>query len=179
MNWNLDAFGNIADIIAVPIAIIGVGFLARQMYLSRIEDKSEHLKRQKEATLNAYNLVRDDLSERTGKIRKKLNLKDMYTKFTHNEVKKIHEDEKLRIEMPIVLGIFERFSIGVQHGVYNRDLISDLSGNVFINTYRQFEPYIQDVRREFGYNVYNGFEQLTKELEYIREVKNRKNMLIE
>ena len=172
MNFDLNTYGNIADIVAVPIAIIGVGFVASQLYLSRIQDKTENLKRQKEVTLDAYNRVRDDLSERLGSIRKKLGLNSMYVIVDNTIVEKILDSEKLRMEMTVILSIFERFSVGVHHEIYNRNLINDLSGMVFIQTYKQFEPYIHEVRKK-SKTFYEEYEKLVRELEYIREMKKK------
>ena len=143
-----------------------------QLYLSRIEDKSEHLKRQKEVTLDAYNRVRDDLAQRLGIMRKKLDLGNRYIVVDDAHIKKILENEKLRTEVGIILSIFERFAMGVHHGVYNRNLINDLSGTVFIQTYKQVEPYIHELRKD-SKAFYEGFEKLVRELEYIREIKKK------
>jgi len=169
MSFTLDTYANLADIVAVPIALIGVGFVAIQLYLSRIEDKSENLKRQKEVTLDAYNRVRDDLSVRLGNIRKELGLNNMYEILNDSHIKKIHDSEKLRIEINIILSIFERFAVGVHHKVYNLNLINDLSGTVFIQTYKQFQLYINDARKD-SRTFYEGYEKLVNKLEHLKGV---------
>ena len=44
---SLDSLGNVADIIAVPIALAGVYLVVRQLYLSRIESENKHIRKKR------------------------------------------------------------------------------------------------------------------------------------
>jgi len=167
---SLDSFGNIADIVAVPIAIVGLYFVVRQLSLARAESEKEHQRRKNEITLNAYNAIREDLRETSFKVREKLHLKNMFDDLNENHTKKILMDEELKTDVSKMLSIFERFAVGVQHDVFNINLISDLSGTVFIQTFKQFKPYI-DVVRENSKTFYIAYEELVKELETIKDSK--------
>jgi len=168
---SLDSFANIADIVAIPIAILGVYFVVRQLSLARVESEKEHQRRKNEITLNAYNAIREDLRDTLFKVREKLHLKDMYDDFNENHIQKILMDEALKNDVSRMLSIFERFAVGVHHDVFNINLIHDLSGTVFIQTFKQFKPYIDHARKKGSKTFYIDYEKFVKELEIIRNGK--------
>lgn len=93
---DLDTLGNIADIISLPIAIYGVVLIVHQLKMVRLESEMEHQRRRNEMTLNAYNTIKSDLSETIRRVRKKLDLEDMFDEFTEEHLHKILTDKLLR-----------------------------------------------------------------------------------
>jgi len=163
---NLDTLGNIADIIAIPIALVGVYLVIKQLYLARIESENEH-KRRKEITLNAYNAIREELRETSKKVRETLQLENMFSQLDDNHVQQIYLNRDLKNDVTKMLSIMERFALGVHHDVFDINLINDLSGTVFIQTFKQFKPYIEK-SRENSKTFYTDYEKLANELEILR-----------
>jgi len=167
---SLDTLGNIADIVAIPIAILGVYLVVKQLSMARIENEKEHKRRKNEITLNAYNSIREELRNTSFAVRNKLHLNDMFYDFNENHIQKIYMDEELKNDVSKMLSIFERFAVGVHHDVFNINLINDLSGTVFIQTFKQFKPYIYESRKN-SKTFYFDYEKLVNELEAIRNSK--------
>ena len=150
---SLDLLANYADIVAVPIGIVGVVLIVRQLSLTRQESEKEHQRRQNEMTLNAYNAVRGDLRETIRRVRIKLELKDMFTPFTEKKLEQIISDQVLRDD------------------VFNIQLLNDLSGTLFIETFNQFKLYIDWVRKDVKI-FYVDYERLVEKLKGIERGKD-------
>ena len=93
---DLDTFANVADIVSIPIGIVGLMLVVHQLYLTRLESEKEHLRMKNEMTLNAYSTVRKDLRIITSKVRKRLNINDMFDHVTEEHIDIIMSDNSLR-----------------------------------------------------------------------------------
>ena len=164
---SLDYWANYADIIAIPIGIVGVALIVRQLTLTRLESEKEHQRRQNEMTLNAYNTVRSDLRETIRRIRHKLELDDLFTPFTEEHLYEIIEDNVLRDDVARMLGFLNKFAVGIKYDVFNIHLLNDLSGTLFIETFNQFKLYINWVRED-SKNFYIEYEHLVEKLKEIQ-----------
>ena len=164
---NVDSLANYADIIAVPLAMIGIYYIVRQLKLALLESERDHQRRQNEMTLNAYNTVRGDLRDTIRRIRVTLGLADMFSEFTQENLDQIMSDEVLRDDVAKMLGFVNKFAVGINHDVFNIYLLNDLAGKLFIQTYQQFSPYIQRVREDYD-GFYRDYEGLVYKLQEIR-----------
>jgi hypothetical protein len=164
---DIDAFANYADIIAIPLALIGVLLIVDQLKMAREESERDHQRRQNEMTLNAYNTVRGDLRDTIRRVRTKLHLADMFDEFTDENLRQIMNDKVLRDDVAKMLGFLNKFAVGIKHDVFNINLVNDLAGKLFIRTFKQFRPYIEEVRKDYE-NFYKDFEDLVHRLEDIR-----------
>ena len=167
---SLDTWGNYADILAIPIGIIGLLLIVRQLKLALLESEKEHQRRQNEMTLNAYNTVRGDLRESIRRVRNELQLEDMFDTFTEEHLKLIVNNKPLRHDVSRMLGYLNKFAVGIKYDVFNIYLINDLAGPLFIETYRQFKPYIDWVRKDSSH-FYREYEDLVEELKQLRNYK--------
>ncbi len=167
---SLDIWGNYADIVSVPLAIIGIILIVRQLSLSLHESEREHQRRQNEMTLNAYNAVRGDLRNAIRRVREELGLNDMFDDVTEEHLKKIINNKPLRDDVARVLGYLNKFSVGIKYDVFNLSLINDLSGTFFIRTYKQFKPYIDWVRKDSEV-FYLEYERIVEKLERMNRYK--------
>jgi len=165
---SLDTWGNIADIFAIPIGILGIILIVRQLQLSLEESEREHQRRQNEMTLNAYNTVRGDLRDSIRRVRNELQLDDMFDDFTDEHLEKIIKEKHLRHDVTRMLGYLNKFAVGIKYDVFNINLVNDLAGSLFIETYRQFKPYINWVRKDSDH-FYREYERLVKELVEIKK----------
>ena len=164
---DIDSLANFADIIAIPLALIGVLLIVDQLKMAREESERDHQRRQNEMTLNAYNTVRGDLRDTIRRVRLRLHLADMFDEFTDENLKQIMKDKVLRDDVAKMLGFLNKFAVGIKHDVFNIDLVNDLAGKLFIRTFKQFRPYIEEVRKDYD-NFYKDFEDLVHQLEDIR-----------
>jgi len=169
---NFESLANYADIIAVPLAMIGIYYIVRQLKLALLESERDHQRRQNEMTLNAYNTVRGDLRDTIRRVRIKLRLADMFDEFTDENLEQIMNDKVLRDDVAKMLGFLNKFAVGIKHDVFNIELVNDLAGKLFISTFQQFYPYILRVREDYD-NFYQDYEELVKNLEYIRYGKEK------
>ncbi len=167
---SLDTWGNIADILAIPIGLIGLILIVRQLQLALHESEKEHQRRQNEMTLNAYNTVRGDLRDSIGRVRKELELEDMFDIFTKEHLELIINNKSLRQDVARMLGYLNKFAVGIKYDVFNIHLVNDLAGPLFIETYRQFKPYINWVRKDSSH-FYREYEDLVEELKELRKYK--------
>jgi len=173
---NFDTLANYADIIAVPLAMIGIYYIVRQLKLALLESERDHQRRQNEMTLNAYNTVRGDLRDTIRRIRVTLGLADMFSEFTAENLEQIMTDEVLRDDVAKMLGFVNKFAVGINHDVFNIYLVNDLAGKLFIQTFQQFYPYIQRVRKDYN-GFYKDYEDLVYKLEKIRYGKDNAPLL--
>ena len=173
---NIDSLANYADIIAVPLAMIGIYYIVRQLKLALLESERDHQRRQNEMTLNAYNTVRGDLRDTIRRIRVTLGLADMFSEFTQENLEQIMSDEILRDDVAKMLGFVNKFAVGINHDVFNIYLVNDLAGKLFIQTYQQFSPYIARVREDYD-GFYKDYEGLVYKLEKIRYGKENTPLL--
>jgi len=165
---DLGNLGNLADVIAIPIAVFGVILIVHQLRLTRLESEKEHQRRQNEMTLNAYNTVRGDLRDSIRQVRKKLELEDMFDTFTNDHLEQVMRDKELRYDVARMLGFLNKFAVGIKYDVFNMMLINDLAGKLFIQTYKQFRPYINRVRKD-SHTFYVDYEELVLKLEILRD----------
>ena len=165
---SLDTWGNIADLLAIPLGILGIILIVRQLQLSLEESEKEHQRRQNEMTLNAYNTVRGDLRDSIRRVRNELQLEDMFDNFTDKHLELILTNKHIRHDVARMLGYLNKFAVGIKYDVFNINLVNDLAGSLFIETYRQFNPYINWVRKD-AKDFYLDYEQLVKKLIRMRQ----------
>ncbi|CAA6820214.1 MAG: Unknown protein [uncultured Sulfurovum sp.] len=168
---SLDTWGNYADIVAVPIGLIGLILIIRQLRLALHESEREHQRRQNEMTLNAYNTVRVDLRETIRRVRHKLELNDMFDQFREENLQDIIDDNVLRDDVARMLGFLNKFAVGVKYDVFNIQLLNDLAGTLFIETFNQFKPYINWVRKDSAI-FYMDYERLVEKLKQTQRAKD-------
>ncbi|MCK4442728.1 MAG: hypothetical protein KAU90_12040 [Sulfurovaceae bacterium] len=168
---DLDTFANISDIVSIPIAIVGVILVLHQLYLTRIEGEKEHLRMKNEMTLNAYSTVRKDLRNVTSKVRKKLNINDMFDHVSEEQIDMIMNNKELRHDVSEMLSLLNKFAVGIKHDIFNIYIINELSGKYFIKTHKQFLPYIKRVRRS-SHILYFEYDILVEKLQQIQKENN-------
>jgi len=167
-DFDLDLLANLADMVAIPIGLYGLYLVLNQLKVGQQESEKEHQRRQNEMTLNAYNIVRGDLRETIRRVRKKLELEDMFDEFKEGHLDKIMSDKELRDDVAKMLGFLNKFAVGIKYDVFNVDLVNDLAGKLFIKTYKQFKPYIHLVRKDSN-TFYIEYEKLVMNLMEMQE----------
>lgn len=165
---DLDMFANVADVVSIPISIVGVVLVLHQLYLTRLESEREHLRTKNEMTLNAYSTVRKDLRVITTRVRKELEINDMFDHVTEAQIDRIMSDKNLRHDVSEMLSLLNKFAVGVKHDIFNIDILNELSGKYFIKTHKQFKPYINRVRQN-SKSLYSEYDHLVEKLKRMED----------
>lgn len=139
-----------SDIIATASffsAIVGIFLVVRQLNLSRKGQNEEHLRRKKEATLEAFHLIRDDLRVQDDLVREYLCL-DYNEKMTEKDVERVLSNDDVRTSLRTTLHYVSRFATGVKHDIYDIDTLNDLNGQFFILMYNRYDPYVKMIQKK-------------------------------
>lgn len=158
---------DIISIVTVFVAIIGVVLVLKQINLARISIQTDYIRRKKESTFNAYNLIREDFRKLNREILNDLNIQ-RDGKIEKDLINKIHENCELRDKLATLLSYIERIGTGVKHDIYDIQLLNDLSGTAFIRSFDIYYPYIRESKKD-SITFYRESENFIKKLREIRE----------
>lgn len=133
------------EILALVISI--AAFL-----LSLIQFYRESSRQKKEATLIAYNELQDDILSKLNTYPKPM-----------PEIE--YQDEEWH-ELTVCLAKLERFSVGINTGIYSLDTLDRLGGSYYIRQFEKLSPIIEWKRKE---NIaegkhYDEFEETVNRL---------------
>lgn len=128
--------------------------------LSLFQFVRDSSRQKKEATLNAYNELQNDV------------FSDLTT-YDYPLPKVKRGDEEWN-KFTVYLAKLERFSVGVNTGIYSIKVLNHLGGAYFIREFEKLEPIIIHKRKD---NIvpgghYDEFEKTVKRLKKYRRIKN-------
>lgn len=136
----------------MDIAALIISILA--LVLSLIQFVRDTSRQKKEATLIAYNELQDDV----------------FSKLTEYPcpMPKIeyHGDEWT--ELTICLAKLERFSVGINTGIYSIDILNRLGGPFYIRQFEKLKPMI-DIKRSEGLVSGKHYEEFEKVVEKLKK----------
>ncbi len=139
------------DIIALVTSILALVLSIIQFFVDSSHEK-------KEATLEAYNELQNDVFSNM-----------QQPNFSVSDIKAGSEEWT---EITAYLARLERFSVGINTGIYSIKILNRLGGGYYISVYEMLEPIIQLKRN--ANNVpgkhYNEFEKTVKNLRRIRKI---------
>lgn len=140
---------SVCTCIGVLIAVINLRQMRKNHY-------ANHERTSKQATIDFF----DELKKNSYDIEKKI-----FFKYGNNPIVLSELSEEEIFEIKQFLSRLERFSTGVNTGVYDLKIANRLSGSYFINTYYQLKPYIADIRKSrFDNTLYEEFEHMINNL---------------
>ncbi len=108
-------------------------------FLSLFQFFRDSSRQKKEATLNAYNELQDDVFSNLTKY-----------DLPMPEIEYLGDEWN---EMTVYLAKLERFSVGINTGIYSLRIFNHLGGSYFIRQFEKLKPIIDRKRNE---NVTNG-----------------------
>ena len=120
------------DVLALVISAMAFVLSLWQFFRSSLREKNE-------STLNAYNELQNEVFS---------NLNSY--KLSISEVKYLGEDWE---KITIYLAKIERFSVGINTGIYSLNILNHLGGAYYIRLFENLKPIIQRKRVE---NVSSG-----------------------
>lgn len=160
---NLDTYGNIADIVAIPIAVLGVYYVVHQLTLSRRENIKEHIRRKKELTMNHYVAKRNIFTQKNALIVNALKL-EKFDNITKEQVIEIQKNSELLSSIKYIMSFLSNLAVGVKNDIYDLDLLIDLSGTAFNRIFERYYLYIIDVRENFSDTIYQDIDWMINEI---------------
>ena len=158
---------DITSIISVFIALIGVIFVIRQLTLTRLSIDADHLRRKKESTFNGYNKIREDYRRLNREVLDKLELK-IGDELSLQQLSIIRDNPEIKVKIQTVLSYVQRIAVGVENDIYDINIMFDLSGTVFIQTFERYYPYVLEARSK-SITYYQEAEHLINKLRELRE----------
>ncbi len=141
------------DICALVIS--GLAFV-----LSLYQFLRESSRQKKESTLNAYNELQDDV----------FSYLSQYSK----PMPEIEYQGDMWKQMTVYLAKLERFSVGINTGIYSLCILNHLGGAYYIHQFEKLKPIIDRKRLE---NIVDGkhydeFEKTVNKLKRLRAKRN-------
>lgn len=119
-------------------------------------------RQKKESTLNAYNDLQNDVFSDLTKY-----------DFPMPEVKRgdVEWDK-----FTVYLAKLERFSVGVNSGIYSIQILNQLGGSYFIREFEKLEPIIMEKRKD---NIVPGghYDEFEKTVSRLRKYRATKNVI--
>jgi hypothetical protein len=160
-----DLVSNIAVIVGVPIALYTLKYAVLGL-------KADNERRKKQSTIEFYQEI-FSLVEPL-----KIELND---KFKYNAINptasEYTDDRVLQDNIINYLVCMERFSVGVNIGVYDIDVYMRCTGRATIAMFEQLHPVIMERRRTTGNYLYTDFEKMVNLMRKKYQKKNNKGTI--
>jgi len=150
--------GSLVDMLALFVA-------AAAFVLSSIQFLKDNSRQKREATLNAYNDLQDDVFT-------KLNGLLLKYKTQKNKLYSLRSGDEDWEKITTYLAKIERFSVGINSGIYSINVLNRLGGGYFIRLYDELNPIIlrkRNANTSKGKH-YNEFEATAEKLKKMRNV---------
>lgn len=152
------------SILAAVISLISL-FISIKSYIQ------DHKRRKKQATIEFYNTICGELYDVSASIDKALG-------GIEPTVDNIQNSTQLKIDVTKMLSTYERFSVGVNSGVFDLDLTDRMAGSYLIILLTKFSPYIQELRKDANRKYsYVEFERLVLEIKKRRSTYHNKGKI--
>jgi len=148
------------EISTLIIATATAGLLVWQVRVAVQSIKADHERRKKQATTEFMLHVRPLWHDQRRMIEKRWG-DGVLTNKILDEIDKDHEAYEL---VRTLLGQLEHISVGVNSGVYDKDLLFRTSGSHLIGIYHRMHPYIMRAQSKLS-TAYIEYVQLMREFE--------------
>lgn len=135
--------------------------LGDQLGVMKKTFEADHERRRKQATIEFLSVVRP----MWGESRRRLNDAIGNTRLNEDNLGKILEDRGLQRNVRELLGALERMSVGMQTGVFDKDLLYRMSASYLIRVYDRMRPYILHQQKHKNASAYTEFQELIAEFE--------------
>ncbi|TVO60195.1 DUF4760 domain-containing protein [Spiribacter vilamensis] len=148
------------EIASLMIAVITAAVLVVQVGFALKALNADHGRRKKQATFEfvqkirpAWLEARHERDERWGK-----------APLASKDLKEIENDFQLMSTIRSLLGILEHLSVGMNSGVFDKDLLYIMSGSQLISTHKRFRSYIDKIQQTRP-TAYTEFGDLVRDFE--------------
>lgn len=148
------------------VDILAAFFAGAAFMLSIIQFIRDNSRQKRESTLNAYNDLQDDVFTN-------LNILLSEYKIKKKKLTSLRSGDKDWEDITEYLAKIERFSVGINSGIYSIKVLNRLGGGYFIRLYEELSPVITKKRKAniSKGNHYDEFEVTVKKLKKLRKVQ--------
>lgn len=130
------------EVIALIVSVLALGLSILQFF-------KESSRQKKEATLNAYNVLQNEV----------------FSELKKYDLGNIKKGDDGWDDITICLAKIENFAVGINTGIYSLNILNSLGGGFFINQYEKLLPIISKKREEDKKTKhYNEFETVVNDL---------------
>lgn len=153
------------------LSILSIAFAFMSFLIATISYFQDHRRRKKQATIEYYSTMSDELFEVEKSFNRKLGGADVTPDLLESSPELMAQATKLLIS-------YERLGVGVNSGVYDFHLLNRMAGSHIILLYNLFSSYIDHIRVDNRRRTsYVEFETLTHKLMSLRSTyRNRGKM---
>lgn len=143
------------QVLSLALAAASVAVVAARLSTAIKTMKADHERRKKLATIEHVREVRP----RWEASRAWLEGRFQGERLTQDGVQEVDKDPKARENIRSLLALLEHLAVGVNTGVFDRDLLYRMSASTTIRIYDQLRPYIKRRQQENPY-AYVEFEDM-------------------
>jgi hypothetical protein len=148
------------ETISIIINVVLGVFVVVQIALAIKVYKAEHERRKKLATIEHVRSIRPLYRE----AKLKLDAKFGRSTLTEKDVDEIYGNPELKEALENFLAILEHTSVGMNTGVFDKDIWYRMSASFMIKIFRRLQTYIKKVQKE-NPAAYIEFEEVIVEFE--------------
>ena len=147
-----------SEVITTLLAVSGLALAVYNIRLVVQTFKADHERRRKQATIEYVGQILRDARFIIDSHRRSEDL-------TKEEISALIANPAESAEWRNAIGAFEHLAVGVNSGVYDKDILDRMAGTYITRLFTYVEPYIQVARNDFYPKAYCEFEALAHELE--------------
>jgi len=147
-------------------AQISLLIIMTQLYLAYRVFKADHERRKKQSTIEYINNVRQLWSLHKSKVDEKFG----FDALTDKDIQQINSDDELKNPIQALLGQLEHVAVGMNTGVYDKDLLYRMSGAFLMSNYNRFKLFIEEAQKGNPF-TYIEFQELVFDFQERRRVK--------
>jgi len=151
---------NTYEILTLALGIIGGVFVIFQIYIAVRAYKAEHERQKKQATIEYVRAIRPLYREAKNKVDRKFGERVL----SESDVDELEKDFDTRESLKDLLSILEHTSVGMNTGVFDKDLWYRMSASFLIRIYRRFYAYIKNIQQKQP-SAYSEFQEIVIEFE--------------
>ncbi len=148
------------EVITTALTIIGLVFVVGQLTIGIRSLKAAHERQKKQATIEYLHNIRPVYNQLWNNLQQKFG-DDV---ITEKMVAALVNEHEIRREIKELLSILEHASVGMNTGVFDKDLWYRMSANFLIRLYNRLRAYIKHAQTYNSY-AYVEFEGIVKEFE--------------
>jgi len=151
-------------LLLVSLQLVGLIILTMQLYLMRKDRLALHERTRKQSTI-------ENAGPLWGDARLQLETRFGRDPLATKQAQEIFDDKELKAYVDKLLGTVEHISVGINTGIYDKDILYRMSSTSIIETFRRYKSYIMLRRNLEGSEMYTEFECVANEFSLMRQKK--------
>gem|GEM_PF-951208 len=158
------------EILTLCVAVITASILVIQANLALKSIKADHERRKKQATFEFVQKIRPAWIEAKHAIEEKWGKEPL----TSKELGEIDKEFELLNLVRNLLGLLEHLSVGMNSGVFDKDLLFRMSGSQLISIHKRLRGYIDRVQLQSP-TAYIEYQALVNDFEERKRIRPETN----